>query len=355
MQIELPYVQRFKDRHGHVRHYLRRPGCKRVKLPGAKGSPEFMAAYGSVEPVAPAGAGAAPLAGTVAALLVAFYAGADFKALQEDTRRNYRFIYERFRAKYGHLPVKRITRKNVVDMLDLMSDTPGAARNFRKRLSKLMDFAVEREWIETNPCREVKAPKSPGAGFMPWSDDDITAFEKTHAAGSRERRALYLLLYTGQRRSDIPEMGPDRVKTGKIMVSQFKGRNSKRGPVMLAIPMHPRLKAELALAPASDPTYLRTARGKTFSHAGFTNWFVDAAKLAGLKGLSPHGLRKASARRLAEAGCSAKQIASITGHRSLKEVEHYTESADQVRLAEGAMDHFAEPIVNPIVNPSPDA
>ena len=43
--INLPYVQRFKDRHGKIRHYARRPGCKRVALPGEVGSAEFMAAY----------------------------------------------------------------------------------------------------------------------------------------------------------------------------------------------------------------------------------------------------------------------------------------------------------------------
>jgi hypothetical protein len=33
------------DRHGHVRHYFRRPGGKRLALPGLPGSNEFMAAY----------------------------------------------------------------------------------------------------------------------------------------------------------------------------------------------------------------------------------------------------------------------------------------------------------------------
>jgi integrase len=46
-----------------------------------------------------------------------------------------------------------------------------------------------------------------------------------------------------------------------------------------------------------------------------------------------HGLRKAAARRLAEAGCSASVIASITGHASLQEVQRYVAGADQMRLA----------------------
>ena len=49
------------------------------------------------------------------------------------------------------------------------------------------------------------------------------------------------------------------------------------------------------------------------------------------------GLRKAAARRLAEAGCTAHQIAAITGHRTLAEVQRYTQAADQGRLARDAM------------------
>jgi integrase len=47
---------------------------------------------------------------------------------------------------------------------------------------------------------------------------------------------------------------------------------------------------------------------------------------------------KAAGRRLAEAGCSAKQIAAVLGHASLTEVERYTRDADQERLADAAIE-----------------
>ena len=43
--LRLPFVHAFKDRHGKIRHYLRRPGRKQVPLPGIVGSAEFMDAY----------------------------------------------------------------------------------------------------------------------------------------------------------------------------------------------------------------------------------------------------------------------------------------------------------------------
>lgn len=51
----------------------------------------------------------------------------------------------------------------------------------------------------------------------------------------------------------------------------------------------------------------------------------------------PHGLRKDAGRRLAEAGCSAHEIMSILGHRSLAEAERYRKEADQKRLAAAAI------------------
>jgi hypothetical protein len=48
-------------------------------------------------------------------------------------------------------------------------------------------------------------------------------------------------------------------------------------------------------------------------------------------------LRKAAARRLAEAGCTPHQIMSMTGHRTLKEVSRYTSAANQEQLAKEAL------------------
>ena len=53
---------------------------------------------------------------------------------------------------------------------------------------------------------------------------------------------------------------------------------------------------------SSNLTFLLTDQGKPYTAAGFGNWFRDQCRAAGLSGCSAHGLRKAAARRLAEAG-----------------------------------------------------
>src|ERR1044072_28954 len=71
---------------------------------------------------------------------------------------------------------------------------------------------------------------------------------------------------------------------------------------------------------------------------GFSQWLRDAISEAGLPlACQPHGLRKATGRRLAEAGATAKMIMSVLGHTTLAEAERYTEEADQIGLAEDAV------------------
>jgi integrase len=95
----------------------------------------------------------------------------------------------------------------------------------------------------------------------------------------------------------------------------------------------------LAASEDQQLTFLTTAAGKPYTPGGFTHWFQRVCRAAGLPpGLSAHGLRKAMCRRLAEAGCSANQIAAISGHLTLREIARYTRATDQRRMAADAIE-----------------
>jgi len=221
-------------------------------------------------------------------------------------------------------------------MIDAGAAKPGATRTLMKRLNSVFVFASARGLVIHNPFAGVKLPRE-GPGFRAWSDDDIQRFLDHWPEGSRPRLAMLLLLHTGQRRSDVVRMGRQHLRSGVLAVAQSKGR-AGQPQVSLQIPLHPDFVAQLQALPKADPTFLTTVYGRPLTPEGFTNWFSDCAAKAGLpSGCSAHGLRKAAARRLAEAGCSAHQIAAITGHKSLKEIERYTQTARQTRLARDAM------------------
>ena len=70
---------------------------------------------------------------------------------------------------------------------------------------------------------------------------------------------------------------------------------------------------------------------------------ADAIEAAGLPAECVlHGLRKAAARKLAEAGCTTRQIMAITGHKSYSEIERYTKAAEQELSAEAAIGKWEE-------------
>ena len=51
-------------------------------------------------------------------------------------------------------------------------------------------------------------------GYHAWTDDKVAQFGARHPVGSRARLALALVLYTGQRRSDVLQLGRQHLKDG---------------------------------------------------------------------------------------------------------------------------------------------
>jgi len=82
--------------------------------------------------------------------------------------------------------------------------------------------------------------------------------------------------------------------------------------------------------------FLISEHGKPFSRKGFGTKFRQWCDEANLPHCSAHGLRKAAARRFAEAGCSIQQIKAWTGHTTDSEVSRYTAAADQTLLSDAA-------------------
>jgi integrase len=104
------------------------------------------------------------------------------------------------------------------------------------------------------------------------------------------------------------------------------------------IPLHPELAMAIETMPQKDKTFLITHYGYPFTPAGFWKWFKKRCREAGLEHCAAHGLRKAAARKLAEAGCTNAEIKAITGHTTDQEVARYTAAVDRKRLARQAMD-----------------
>jgi integrase len=302
--------------------------------------------------------------GTVQALVAAYLdctanSTSPFKALAAETQRTRRNILENLREEHGDKRIYRIdqyghripmlTRANVQRIVNQKSDTPFAQRNFLNTLRAMFKWAVSEDRVPDDPTLGVIRQKIESVGYRTWSDGDIAQYKQKHALGTMERLALELLLTTAARRGDVVSLGPQHVHEGTITFEQSKTNGSEKA--IVTIPLHPDFYAALNAMPPSKivrlspaTTFLTTSFGQPFkTAASFGNWFRQCCDEAGLpKGISAHGLRKATARRLAELGCSTHEIAAVTGHATLAEVQRYTEAANRKRLAREAMRKLIE-------------
>lgn len=329
--LKLRYVESFKDRHGHIRYYFRRRKGKRVPLPGAPGSPEFMAAYGAALKSGGEITGTAAHPRSFGALVSQYFRSPNFLRLKPSSQYCTRNTMERFVAEHGNGLVPEMTRAHVEQIIGAKAETPAAANTTLKRLRTLINYSIALGWRQTDPTKGV--PKFQEGEYHTWTDAELAAFEARWPLGTLQRTAYALALYTGQRRADLCVMPPPSLTDGLIPVKQEKTGTD------LLIPVHPDLALALKSWKGASPlVVLNNTYGRPYTVESFGNLMAAAIKEAGLpKRCVLHGLRKAAARRLAEAGCTAHQIQAITGHKSLEEVERYTRAASQTRMAGDAI------------------
>lgn len=265
-----------------------------------------------------------PNANTFGALVLAYRRSPGYRNLQPTTQKAYEHVIERLRD-FHDSPVQEIKRGQIIEMRNaLATHSPQAANQLVMVFGVLMQLAVDLEWRESNPCARID--KIAGGTYRRWPDIAIQYaldhFEEPF------RRAIILALYSGQREGDCIAMTWAQFDGSAIEVTQ-----QKTG-AHLWIPAHKVLKGELARWRLDTPgeTILANQRfghpWKTAKSFSVTFCNLMAAHPA-LEGLVFHGLRKAAAARLSEAGCSGPDIASITGHASLDQVDLYTREADQ--------------------------
>jgi integrase len=293
-----------------------------VYLTGIPWSPDFMAQYAAALQGVKAQAtniGAnRTAAGTVNALVAAYLdplSTSPFKTGAAETQRSRRNILENFREVHGDKPMFRIgangqstmllTREHMQRIINEKASTPFAQRNFLNTLRAMFRWAFKEGRVPDDPTLGVTRERVKTTGYKTWSEGEIERFETKYPIGTRARLAFALLLYTGQRRSDVVRMGRQDIHTGVLAINQRKTEGGDEAH--LEIPVHPKLREIIDATPTVGvKTFLVTSFGKPYTAPGFGNWFRELCDAAECPDVSAHGLRKGCARRLAEIGMQCK-------------------------------------------------
>jgi integrase len=217
---------------------------------------------------------------------------------------------------FRDFPLSRMTADAVEVLRDRKIHTPESANARVKAMRQVFKFGTKKKLAPSNPARDVEYFKSGSEGFHTWTPEEVQQFEERHPIGTKARLALALLLFTGQRRSDIIRFGKQHAKGGKLTFTQHKGRNRK--PKRLTLPILPALQQVIVGTACGDLTFLVNDWSRPFTDAGFGNKFRDWCDQAGLQHCSAHGLRKAGATIAANNGATSRQLMAIFGWDSLK-------------------------------------
>jgi integrase len=270
--------------------------------------------------------------GTMNAAIVVFYKNYTFtknKLISQQTDRN---ILEAVRVRHGEKRVAMLQQHHIEAMIAEKLGKPSAQRNLLRVLRVFLGFTVSQKMRRDNPAIGIKLNPIKTSGYHSWTEDELRQYEARHPVGTKARLALDLLLYTAERRTDVVALGPPHLRGGRFQYTASKN------DAELDIPVAPPLATTIAATPmVGVKTYLVTEYGKPFTPAGFGNWFRDRCDETDLPQCSAHGLRKAFLRRMAEAGCSEDFIASISGHKDMREIRTYVQAANKARMATAGM------------------
>lgn len=221
----------------------------------------------------------------------------------------------------GAAAVGTVRRGDVLAVSDGIK--PGAADQFLAVLSSFFGWAIEREWIESNPARKrLKVTGGRRIRQRRLTDAEFLALWRTfEAEGDPALGAFQLLALTGARRREVTEMRwaeldleagtwtlpPERRKTGGKDLEPF------------VITLAPAAVAAIRRQPVLEGSPFvfwgrRDKRPFDFQHSTMDR--VDAA--AGVRDWRLHDLRRYMRSGLAALGVS-QAVAEITlGHRSAR-------------------------------------
>jgi integrase len=266
--------------------------------------------------------------------------------LSAATRRQRENIFRGVIATAGDDPFARIVQSTIIAGRERRAETPHQARHFLDSMRGLFRWAVKAGIVKTDPTLGIDNPPTrKGDGFIPWTEEDVEAFERRWPIGTRQRVWLDVLLYTGLRRGDVVRFGRQHIRDGVGTI-----RTEKTG-VEVTLPILPVLASTLAAGPFGDLTFIAGERGRPLTKESFGTLFQKACRAAGVPG-SAHGVRKIAATRAANAGATVAQLEAIFGWSGGGMASLYTRNADRRRLARQAM-HLLDANIGATSIPAP--
>lgn len=282
-------------------HYAWRGGPRIEAEPGTDAYAAEFAAHKRAAKPAPVG--------DFMRILRAYQRATEFTGLAEKTRKDYGRYLRMIEDEFGDASLRTIEdkrmRRTFKEWRDGFAETPRKADMAWTVLARVLSWAKDIGDISTNVCERGGRLYESDRAEKVWTEEQVAR------AGNLPPhlwQAFMLALYTGQRQGDLLRLPWSAYDGTRIKLRQ--GKTKARLAVKCAEP----LKAMLDDLPRKSPIILLSTDGRPWSPDGFRSSWARACKAAGIESVHFHDLRGTAITRLAEAGCTEAEIASISGH-----------------------------------------
>lgn len=241
----------------------------------------------------------------LAELFVELHSRAHKRTWRDDQWRLDAYVIPAWRTR----PVGEIGRQDVHELLDKIAAAgkPIQANRVQSLISKMWNFAIDRELAEHNPCHRMAKRGGEHARERVLTDDELRALcaALDARAGEPAADALKLRLLTGQRGGEVHKMMWADVDVDAA-VWTIPGELAKNGRAHRV----PLSEPALTLLKARD----RSDDGRVFP--GLYHQRQDLLELLALRrgSYTWHDLRRTVSTRLAELGFAEETIGRVLNH-----------------------------------------
>jgi len=262
---------------------------------------------------------------------------------QSDARHFARWLAER------ELTLDKISRDDIIEYRrHLAENYPVAATASRLLVvaKRLLEEAVKRGTLATNPASDIKGFKSGGdnetthtALTREQTKTLLQAVDRNTAMGKRDYALIMLLVYTGMRRAECVglTLGDLHQEQGHHVAVIRHGKGNKRRTVKVPVPVRRAIDEWLTVLGQSNssvsltPLFVQFRKGDkpdkrllSLSTNAIENIVKYYANVAGLEvPLSPHGLRASFVTLSLEGGARLQQVQYAVGHADPRTTERY--------------------------------
>ena len=243
------------------------------------------------------------------------------------TKRNKSHSMKIICEKLGDTKYNKLEKRHVTEVMQTLRDTPSMANQFLSDFRVLIDWSVNRGFIEENIARFIKPLPYKRQPHKKWTEEEETLLVANFDYDTQERLAFELLSDLGARVSDIICIGPRNIH-GDIL----RYTSAKTG-VDVAIYMSEDLQKAIKSQKFIGKTFIVSPCTKQpfINYKNFSAWFQRRAVNLGIR--KPiHGMRKTVACRQLKRGATHAQVKATQGWISDQMVTHYSREIDREEM-----------------------